>query len=340
MRWIAPLLVMTMTLPQIAQSQQAPVPALPIAGQWTTFRDPEEQAFALEVPEGWQVQGGTGRRSSLQYRPWVQAAAPDANTIIALNDPGELSFAVPTQSLAMAGYYPGTVYTTPGAQYTVASYLNGKQYAEWWGKRRLAAFCQNINAEGAAGLPELTAAANGAAQAGGMSFDAGMVTFSCTRNGVPMRADALAVVRAAAGQLGALWWAEWVGGFVTPEPLAGVAAGTMRHMIQSTQVNPVWVAQQTGINFDVSNYVARTNSAISNSIMQRWAERGAVMDRIMAEGSRARLGIDIYRNPATGTQYTVPNTYAYYWVNPSGTVAGTNTDSAPNGFTRLSRVPP
>jgi hypothetical protein len=65
------------------------------------------------------------------------------------------------------------------------------------------------------------------------------------------------------------------------------------------------------------------------------------MDRVMEEGSRARLGINVYANPATGTQYTVANTHQYYWVNATGAVVGTDTNTAPNAsFSRLNRVPP
>ena len=40
------------------------------------------------------------------------------------------------------------------------------------------------------------------------------------------------------------------------------------------------------------------------------------------------------------TIYTVANNHKFYWVNPSGTVVGTETDTPPKGFSRLNRMPP
>jgi len=49
----------------------------------------------------------------------------------------------------------------------------------------------------------------------------------------------------------------------------------------------------------------------------------------------------VYADPATGTQYTVANSHRYYCVNASGTVVGTDTDTAPGvSVNRLNRVPP
>lgn len=90
----------------------------------------------------------------------------------------------------------------------------------------------------------------------------------------------------------------------------------------------------------VSQTEAQNNAAISDSIMRGWEDRGAATDRVMEEGSRARLGIDIYSDPETGNKYTVANDHNFYWVNPSGTVIGTDTDTAPKGFSRLAQVPP
>jgi len=90
----------------------------------------------------------------------------------------------------------------------------------------------------------------------------------------------------------------------------------------------------------VARAAAQSNAAISDSIMRGWEARGATMDKIMEAGSRARLGIDIYADPATGTQYTVAAGQNFYWANPQGRVVGTDTDTAPNGFSRLNHVPP
>lgn len=329
------------TSPAQPNGQATPVAALPVPQAWTTFQDPQEQAFSLEVPQNWRVQGGTLRHNALQFRNWVQVVSPDGGTTIVFNDPGENSYVVPSPMLAMAGFREGSLYSGGGGTvYIVKSYRNGAQAAAEWGLRQLSRLCTGATLASSRELPELTAAMNALGSAYGLHHDAGEASFTCTRAGVPMRAYALIGVTSISGPAGAIWYPESIEGWVAPAPLAGVAAGVAAHMVQSIRVNPEWVLNVLHTDLAVSRIAAQTNQAISADIMRSWADRGAVLDRVMDEGSRARLGIDIYRDPATGTTYTVGNQHNYYWANPRGVVVGTETDTAPSGFSRLARVPP
>jgi hypothetical protein len=130
-------------------------------------------------------------------------------------------------------------------------------------------------------------------------------------------------------------------GFLAPKPLAGIAEQMVAHMLGTITVNAEWLARVSDTALAVSRIATATGQAVSDSIMQSWKARNATIDRIMEEGSRARLGIDIYADTATGNRYIVANTHQYFWVDPSGRVVGTDTDTAPSGrFKRLNRVPP
>ncbi len=324
-----------------ARSQVTPVAALPIPQAWTKFQDPREQAFSLEVPQNWRVQGGTLRHNALQFRNWVQVVSPDGGTIIALNDPEEGSYVVPSPLLAMSGFQVGSVYGGGGGTlYVVKPYQNGAQAAAEWGLRQLPRLCTGVALAASQELPNLTAAMNAGGSAFGLRRDAGEADFTCTRAGAPVRAHALIGVTSISGPAGAIWYPEWIEGWVAPAPLAGVAAGVVAHMLLSIRVNPDWVLNTLHTDLAVSRIAAEANQAISADIMQSWADRGAIIERVMDEGSRARLGIDVYRDPATGTTYTVANTHNFYWVNPGGAVVGTETETAPPGFSALSRVAP
>ena len=111
--------------------------------------------------------------------------------------------------------------------------------------------------------------------------------------------------------------------------LAGVVAGVLSHMVASEQLNPQWVERQEKTNMAVSRIAAQTEAVISEGIMAAYSNREAMIDKIMDEGSRARLGIDYYVNPATGQQYVVSNTQNYYWSDAQGRVVGTATDTPP-----------
>jgi hypothetical protein len=321
-----------------------PVAAMPVVQHWQVFSDPNEGAFQLEMPQGWKVAGGTVRHNALQYRGWASATSPDGATILGLNDPAEPSYVAPSAMLAAAGFRVGSVYNGGGGTtYIVAPYQTGAQFAASWGQRKLRELCTGIKVTGGGARADLSAQINAYSRPYGITHDIGEATFTCDKNGMAMTAYAFAATTriGGAGGQGGLWYADTIEAFLAPSQVAGLAAGLLAHMVKSVHVNPAWVARQSQTNMDVSRIATQTNAAISDSIMRGWQERGATFDRVMQEGSRERLGIDVYADPATGTQYTVANTNKYYWANASGTVVGTDTDTPPGpSFSRLKRVPP
>ena len=320
---------------------QTAVPAVPLVENWVTFADPQEGAFSAQVPQGWKVQGGTFRRNALQYRNWLSATSPDGNTILAINDPAEGAYVVPSPMLAMAGFREGSIYNGGGGTlYTVASYRDGAQFSAAWGQRQLAKICGNVQVTASNERPDLSNPINAFSRAYGLRHDIGEASFACVKQGQPMSAYVMTSVLSISGGYGAIWYAESSFGLLSPTPVAGIAAGELAHVIASVQVNPNWVLRQTQTNMDVSQIMTRSNHAISDSIMRTWESKGAVIDRVMERNSRATLGIEVYENPATGDKYTVSNKYSYNWITPQGAIVGTNTDTAPNGFARLQMVPP
>jgi hypothetical protein len=321
-----------------------PVAAVPVVRHWQVFTDPNEGAFQVEMPQGWKVSGGTSRRNALQFRSWASAISPDGATILGLNDPTEPSYVAPSPMLAAAGFRPGSLYNGGGGTtYIVAPYQTGAQFAVSWAQRKLRALCTAIKVTGGGSRPDLSERINAVSRPSGITHDIGEATFTCVKNGMAMTAYAFTATTriGGAGGQGGLWYADTIEAFLAPSPVAGPAAGLLAHMVKSVRVNPAWVARQSQTNMDVSRIATQTNEAISDSIMHGWQERGATMDRVMEEGSRARLGIDVYADPATGTEYTVANTSQYYWANANGTVVGTDTDTPPGPtFTRLNRVQP
>ena len=322
--------------------QGIPVAVVPLVQQWVKYTDPTEGAFTVDMPQGWQVSGRTDRRNALQYRPWAKAVSPDGTTILAINDPTEWSYVVPTPMLAATGFPEGSLYGGgAGTVYTVARYQTGQQFAVTWGQRKLSELCRAIKVTENYPRPEIGQQINPYSRLLGIVHDVGEAHFTCEKNGMAMTADVFASVVSVRGQFGALWWAEVIQTFYAPTQVAGIAAGLFAHMVASGQLNPAWVARNSDNAVAVSRAAAAANAAISDSIMRFWETRGAAIDRVMQEDSRRRLGIDIYADSATGTRYTVANNHRHYWVNAGGTVLGTDTETPPSAaFHRLSGVPP
>ena len=334
------MLLLSISLAPAQGTAGRPVAAIPLVRHWQVFSDPNEGAFQIEMPQGWKLSGGTVRRNALQFRSWVSAISPDGATILGLNDPVEPSYVAPSPLLAAAGLRLGSLYNGGGGTtYIVEPYQTGAQFAVSWGQRKLRTLCAAIKIAGGGARADLSGQINAISRPYGITHDIGEATFTCDRNGIAMTAYAFTGTTRIGGQ-GGLWYADIIEAFLAPSPVAGLAAGLLTHMIKSLHANPAWVARQSQTNLDVSRIATQTNAAISDSIMRGWQERGATMDRVMQEGSRARLGIDVYADPASGTQYTVANTYKYYWANASGSVVGTDTDTSPGAsFSQLKRVP-
>lgn len=266
-------------------------------------------------------------------RAFAASFSPDGRTILALGDANEPAYATP-----MTGFRLGSIYNASGTYYVVEPLQAAPQYAVMWGTRRFRSFCIDVRVTGSRARPDV-----GQRLATiGFNHDYGEATFSCSRDGVKLTGYAflgITVIHTTAYT--ALWYAVSMMTFLSPAPVAGIAAGLLAHMLKSLTPNPVWIARQSRTAVNVSQFASQANAAISNELMQGWEQRGAAMDRIMEEGSRERLGIDIYSDPATGTQYTLGNNHQYYWVDAAGNVVGTDTDTVPgSGFTRLKRVPP
>jgi hypothetical protein len=312
----------------------APVPAVPIVDNWDKFIDPREHAFSLDVPQNWQITGGTVRRNALQFRNWVSAISPDGQTVIAINDPTEWSYIAPSPLLEMSGFHVGSVYNGGGPTYTVFPVQSGEQFAVSWGQSRLNRRCSAVRVTGHRARPDLTQRVSFL----GITHDVGEASFSCKRDDMEMSGYAL-VNMTYLGNTG-IWYSDAIQAFLAPSKEAGVAAGVLAHMVQSFELNLAWLSQVSTNAASISQAAARTNAAISHDIMAGWERRGAVIDRVMDEDSRARLGIDFYKDPVTGDRYTVNNQHEYYWVNAGGKVVGTATDAAPSGYRRLDRILP
>src|SRR5580700_3002783 len=63
-------------------------------GSWSQFQDPFEHAFALDVPQGWTVQGGLFRLGYSDERPMVDLRSPDGAIEIRLGDVAIPSYTV------------------------------------------------------------------------------------------------------------------------------------------------------------------------------------------------------------------------------------------------------
>jgi hypothetical protein len=112
----------------IAATLLSAIVALPretYAGQWSTFRDPTEAAFTIDVPSGWQVSGGLKRRSVNQPHPLLAVVSPDGLARILFGDPSAIAYSELTNSMRGLGFREGQSYTPKGEPEIIRNYQTG-----------------------------------------------------------------------------------------------------------------------------------------------------------------------------------------------------------------------
>src|SRR5579871_4967028 len=132
---------------------------LPVAASavdWTTFNDPGEGAFTLEVPAGWQVVGGIKRVSVNQPHPIVGVLSPDRLTKIVLGDPAAIAYGELTGQMRALGFHEGQSYTPHGEPEIVRNYRTGTEWSAELAQRELQQDeCTNVQVVKQQAIPAL-----------------------------------------------------------------------------------------------------------------------------------------------------------------------------------------
>ena len=319
---------------------------------FTSWRDPREGAFTLNVPQGWQVSGGIVRDSAIDPHPVVRATSPDHKIQVFYGDPNLIPREVPNQLTAFARIREGQ--TTKGAwggPVLMARYESGEQFAHTYISQRLCRAPQ-ITRSGIvqAASRQLSAAAMELGRAQGTSAQAwvGETDFRCGAQTGYVRASTV-LAGSATGQGMGMWFIYELDGFMAADPSqAAIARYVMNNMVGSYKTDPQWEARQAQTTRDVTGAVTRAQEQMaatiaengrrqaqaqaqtSQDIMSGWEARNKVRDGIAQRDSDVRRGTTTATDDYTGTSHTVSNDYNYYWTRPDGTVQGTNTYTPPD----------
>jgi len=326
----------------VAAEGQAP------AVQYVRWQDPRENAFSLEVPQGWQMSGGLFRFASVDIRGAWEAVSPDGEIRITGGDPELPPFTEPTPTLAMTGFREGSWYSPGyGVRMMVRRYVPGMFFAREYVMSRTARGCPEVSITDNRDRPDAVKGINavyGQYGAFGVSLQlsAGEAAFTCRMNGKPARGYYFAATQRTqtAGMQGGVWNAEYLFGYVATEARAALAQSALDHMLKSVQVNPQWAAMQQNITANTSAIVSRTHNEISNIISSTYWNRQGVMDELSRRRSNVILGVEDVIDPVTGREMKVESGSNYYWIDHRGTIVGTDTHTLPNlDFREMIRLP-
>ncbi len=343
----------------MAQTRSArALPAVHV--RWTTYRDPSEGAFTIEVPAGWSVSGGSKRFSQVEVRLGVEATSPDGKITLFYGDTSIPIFSAPNRMLAMGGLRVGSTYDMGmGVRTLIEPYATGTKLRRRLGPLARGARMQPSHALGPSGPAGFQPRHRPRLRQRGhpRSVQAGEASFHCNLGGADAGGYVFASTELVQSQMGAIWDVNAVLGTVAPTPRAAEAYAMLSHMAASFTIDRGWMSRERELSAQFDRIVAQTNTIVSQRIIDNGKAAAAMSDMIFKGGQdranatfNAEEKYDAFAVRGTsdyvsdsGTLYpNVDNSHSHVYVNYStGQVLPTDSENLPGpGFTEVHQVPP
>jgi hypothetical protein len=259
---------------------------------WITVRDPREQAFSIQVPQGWKTYGGLFRFSAIDARMIVDTTSPDALTNIRIGDVSIPPYRVPGPFLP----------TGPG----VAAYVQANTFAAKYGQARFGSICTGVQTTKSDAVAPKYHPANSqfAHTTGGEAF------FTCTKNGTPMSAYVYAETELLGpGGPGSTWIVATLASLIAPTAQTTAVGAMLTHIGGSLVMNPAWTAMQNNLD---NQAAAMINANTQQIIAATEAENQREQSMISA------LNNDSFDDIINGVQETTDSSGKTY-ITPLGT---------------------
>ena len=326
---------------------------------YVNWKDPQEGAFTLQVPNGWQVKGGAYRLSATDIRTSVTMISQDAQIRAFIGDANLGTFTEPNQMLAMGGLREGSFQTLgDGSRLEIRRFMQGQQMARWFAQSRFSQQCSGFQVESNNNRQDLAGYFMQSVREEGMTsaqLTAGDVAFSCTGQHGPLRGHIFAATLYPFPGRSGLWYIYRLYGYLASPERQQDAEKVAQQTMQSWRIDPQWQAQEKQIanqavmqdNARSQQIRARAMQAIqenerqtSQMIVDGYNQRSKVYDEISRRRENSILGTSDVIDPATGTQYKVDSLSDYHWMSDTGYIAGTRTETSPGvGWNEMVTLP-
>jgi hypothetical protein len=261
----------------VARGTTASATAAPSA--YVRWQDPDEGAFSLAVPSGWQVSGGTVRTTRIEPHYVVRADSPSGGVKIFMDDPAIAIRQVPNQMTQMMGWREGqAIPSSWGGKLLLARYVPAPQVAEQYVRARFCPAASNFQGGFVPGQSQSLNQQMGAiAQAEGkrVHVDVGEVSFKCgTQNGY---AYAITLQAWQQGAPVSLWVIYRIAGYLANPNESAAATDAINTMLGTFEMNQQWLQGFARESNDMAGAVIRESNAITATTIARAKEQDAAM---------------------------------------------------------------
>jgi hypothetical protein len=259
---------------------------------WITVRDPREQAFSIQVPQGWKTYGGLFRFSSIDARMVVDSTSPNSLIELRIGDATIPPYRVP------GPFVP----TGPG----VASYTTGNVFATKYGQARFSSLCTATKLT----KSDAVAPKYAPAQSAFLHTTGGEAFFTCTKNSTPMTAYVYAeTTLMGTGAAGSTWLVTALASVIAPTAESTAAGQLLTHEGASLVMNPAWTAMQNNLDNQAAAAInANTQQVIAATAQENQREQSMI----------SALNNDSFNDVINGVQETTDSSGKNY-ITPLGT---------------------
>ncbi len=286
---------------------------------FVNFTDPKENAFTVNIPQGWQVSSNSGLiRPYIDAGALLQATSSENQGFLYISPYGV--YTVPNDLLTFAGFTEGTYYDPSGG---ISTPMLVKKYTE--AKDFLNEYVQQLGVDvqvlEVIDRPDLI---NQNPVSLITKQSAAEITY--TANGLKYKLIAYIYLIEYSGTG---IWASSLFGYYSPEDFFDETEYLVLQSQESFKVNPQWAAKEAQESNKRAGIISSTQDSISDTISSTFEYRTESQDRINNEWSKTTLGVEEVYNPETGETRYPGSGSKYYWMDNRNNIYGTETDESP-----------
>lgn len=217
---------------------ETPTPPIPPAGvEFVWWQEPNEGAFAIQIPMGWQMYGGMLDIFGTK-RVAVTAISPDNHNILTIGTNTIELIIVPTPELDALGYRDGHVFIQEtGFLVAVSPFRTGAKSAQIMADTYIKPSCTSYEITNTYDYEQ--------EELDGVIYSTGEAQFKCVFNDVTYTGYfyAMTIAQPIEG-LGYVWTMDTFYGIFTLPNNIVIAADVLQYMLETTTYNPEWIQAQ------------------------------------------------------------------------------------------------
>jgi hypothetical protein len=291
---------------------------------WVRYTDNAEGAFSMDIPVGWQVQGGMYRFGYFDVRWMMDVRSLDSKIIMRIFDVNVPPYTLPGSHTGREGQ----PYSRPQQfQMMVSSYRSGQSYAELYAKHRFSGLCKRMSPrqpDWAPTMPEAWKDDPGTRSTEGSAF------YDCDTSDGPRVVSVY--TRTTLNPNNGLWFVTPIS-IITSPGNATLAHNMVQHMIDTWAKNPEWVQYQNQMTQIGLNQIRAGFQQFMHQMQAYHEARTATMNRQVAgyqshQNTQAQqvsswgenlTGLQNVSDPMTGAQFQVfSGPKVNYYANGNG----------------------